>query len=71
MPDGTEMPNRGVYLEVIPDKRLVFTDAFTRAWEASDKQFMTVVLTFEDLGGRTRYTATVKHWSDADREKHE
>jgi uncharacterized protein YndB with AHSA1/START domain len=70
-PEGVEMPNRGVYLEVIPNRKLVFTDAYTRAWEPSEKPFMTVILTFEDLGGKTRYTARVVHWSVADREAHE
>jgi uncharacterized protein YndB with AHSA1/START domain len=51
-PDGTQMPNRGVYLEVIPNERLVFTDAYTSAWTPSAKPFMTVVLTFEEEGGR-------------------
>lgn len=70
-PDGNELPNRGVYLEVVQNERLVFTDAFTAAWEPSEKPFMTVILTFEDDGGRTRYTARVRHWSVADREAHE
>src|SRR3984957_13748773 len=71
-PDGTEMPNRGVYLEVVPNERLVFTDAYTRAWEPSEKPFMTGILTFEDAGdGRTKYTAVVRHWTVADREAHE
>src|SRR5438477_8974315 len=26
-PDGVDMPNRGVYLEVVPNERLVVTDA--------------------------------------------
>jgi uncharacterized protein YndB with AHSA1/START domain len=71
-PDGTEYPNRGVYLEVVPNERLVFTDAFTRAWEPSEKPFTTVILTFEDAGnGQTHYTARVRHWSVADCETHE
>jgi uncharacterized protein YndB with AHSA1/START domain len=70
-PEGQEMPNRGVYLEVVPGKRLVFTNAYTSAWEPSDKPFMTVILTFEDEGAKTRYTALVKHWTVADREMHE
>jgi uncharacterized protein YndB with AHSA1/START domain len=70
-PDGTEMPNRGVYLEVVKDERLVFTDAYTKAWEPSAKPFMTAILTFEDLGGKTRYTARVRHWTKADYETHE
>ena len=32
---------------------------------------MTVILTFEDDGGKTRYTAHVRHWTVADRETHE
>ncbi len=70
-PDGNEFPNRGVYLEVVRNERLVFTDAYVRAWEPSEKPFMTVTLSFEDEGGKTRYTAVVRHWSVADREAHE
>jgi uncharacterized protein YndB with AHSA1/START domain len=70
-PDGKEFPNRGVYLEVVKNERLVFTDAYTKAWAPSEKPFMTVVLTFEDEGGKTRYTARVQHWTVADREAHE
>ena len=70
-PDGKEMPNRGVYLEVVPNQRLVFTDAYVEAWQPSDKPFMTVILTFEAEGGKTRYTARVRHWTVADRETHE
>jgi uncharacterized protein YndB with AHSA1/START domain len=70
-PDGNEMPCLGVYLEVVPNERLVFTDAYTRAWEPSRKPFMTAILTFEDLGGKTRYTARVRHWTVEDREQHE
>jgi uncharacterized protein YndB with AHSA1/START domain len=70
-PDGNEFPNRGVYLEVVENERLVFTDAYSRAWEPSEKPFMTVALTFEAEGGKTRYTARVRHWTVADREAHE
>jgi uncharacterized protein YndB with AHSA1/START domain len=68
---GNDMPNRGVYLEVVENERLVFTDAYTRAWEPSAKPFMTVILTFDDHGGKTKYTALVRHWTVADRETHE
>lgn len=70
-PDGNEFPNRGVYLEVVKDERLVFTDAYTAAWMPSQKPFMTVILTFADEGWQTRYTARVRHWTVADREAHE
>lgn len=71
-PDGAEFPNRGVYLEVVPNERLVITDAYTKAWEPSEKPFMTLELTLADAGdGKTDYTARVRHWTVADREAHE
>ena len=70
-PDGNEFPNPGVYLEVVENERIVSTDAYTKAWEPSEKPFMTLILTFEDEAGKTRYTARVLHWAVADREMHE
>ena len=70
-PEGNEYPNRGVYLEVVENERLVFTDAYTSAWEPSEKPFMTVTLTFEDAGGgKTKYTARARHWTVEDSERH-
>lgn len=60
--DGNIMENRGVYLEVVPNERLVFTDTYTEGWKPAAEPFMTAILTFEDLGGgRTRYTAVARH----------
>ncbi len=70
-PEGELYPNQGVYLEVVPNEKLVMTDAYTEAWKPSEKPFMTAILTFEDEGGKTRYTARARHWSAADRETHE
>ena len=70
-PDGSEFPNRGVYLEVVPNEKIVATDAYTEAWQPWAKPFMTIDLTFEDVNGKTNYTARVRHWSVADREAHE
>ena len=70
-PEGNEFPNPGVFLEVVPNKRLVSTDAYTEAWVPSEKPFMTLILTFDDVGGKTRYTARARHWTVADRETHE
>lgn len=70
-PDGQEYPNRGVYLEVVKNERLVITDAYVNAWEPSEHPFMTLIVTFEDEGEKTRYTARVRHWSVEDRARHE
>ncbi len=70
-PEGQDMPNPGVYLEVVPEERLVVTDAYTSAWVPSPKPFLTVILTFADEAGGTRYTARARHWTPEDRDAHE
>lgn len=70
-PEGQEFPNDGVYLEVIPNQKLVFTDAYTEAWVPSAKPFMTGTITFEDEGSKTRYRAVVRHWTAEDKIKHQ
>lgn len=70
-PEGEEIPNRGVYLEIVPNEKLVFTDAFTEAWIPSEKPFFVGTITFEDEGGKTRYTARAGHWTKEDRDAHE
>ncbi len=70
-PEGQDMSNPGVYLEVVPEERLVVTDAYTSAWVPSPKPFLTVILTFVDEAGGTRYTARARHWTLDDRATHE
>ncbi|KKB13019.1 polyketide cyclase [Devosia geojensis] len=71
-PEGNEYPNPGVYLEVVEEEKLVFTDAYTGDWEPVEgTPFMTVILTFEDEGGKTRYTARARHWTKEKRDEHE
>ena len=69
-PDGTDMPNQGVFLEVVPNRKLVFTDAFRAGW-LPNPAFMLVIVTFEPEDGGTRYTARVRHWSEEAKAKHE
>lgn len=69
-PDGNEMPGSGVYLEVVENEKIVFTDAFTSAWIPSDKPFFVGIITFEEEGGMTRYTARARHWTAQDCETH-
>ena len=70
-PEGQEIPCPGTYLEIVPGRKLVFTDAYTGDWIPSGKPFMTAILTFEDEDGKTRYTARVRHWNREDYETHE
>jgi uncharacterized protein YndB with AHSA1/START domain len=70
-PDGIEYPNKGVYLEVVPHRKIVFTDAYSSAWQPSAKPFFTGIITFDPIGELTRYTAVCLHWTAADCEAHE
>lgn len=71
-PEGQDMLNRGVFLEVIPDERLVFTDAFASGFEPKDgAPFMVTTVELSDEAGKTRYVARARHWSTAAKEQHE
>ena len=71
-PDGERFENTGVYLEVVPLRRLVFTDAFLPGWVPSGRPFMVGEVIFQDLGdGRTDYTARAMHWNEETRKEHE
>ncbi len=70
-PEGEEFPNVGVFLELIPDRRIVFTDAFTSAWVPSEKPFFVGSIDLEPAGpGRTLYVARARHWTLEDTETH-
>ncbi|MDZ4369871.1 MAG: SRPBCC family protein [Phenylobacterium sp.] len=62
-PDGEVFENPGLYLEVVPNEKLVFTDAFTEGWvPTEDGGMMTCVLTFERRpDGKTLYLARCGH----------
>ncbi len=69
--DGAVMQNKGVYLEVIPNEKIVFTDTYSVGWKPAAEPFMTAIVTFEDIGnGRTRYTAIARHRNAAAAKTH-
>ena len=71
-PDGQEFPNAGVYLEIVPNEKIVTTDAFTEGFIPSGKPFMVAQVTFEDApGGKTRYVARAMHWNEETKQEHE
>jgi uncharacterized protein YndB with AHSA1/START domain len=76
-PDGKKLPAEpGCYLEIVANRRLVWTSALGPGYRpldpASAPWFFTAVLTFEPHGdGGCRYTATVMHSSKAHAEAHE
>jgi uncharacterized protein YndB with AHSA1/START domain len=54
--DGSEIPFRGVYREVVEPERLVLT--FEDVNDPADEKVEVLTVTFTDLGGRTRLVAT-------------
>jgi len=70
-PDGTDLPREeGVFLEVLPNEKIVFTNAFRAGWIPQDP-FMVVIVAFEKEGSGTRYTARVRHWNEETLKRHE
>ena len=72
-PDGTEHETGGVYLELVPGRKVVSTDAFREAWVPGEgTPFMVAEITFEPQpDGRTLYTARAGHWDEASKQRHE
>ena len=70
-PEGEDMPNEGIYLEVVPNEKLVITDAFRAGWMPTAAAFMVIVLTFTPEDGKTRYIARARHWTKEAAEQHE
>lgn len=70
--DGAAMDNRGVYLEIAPEEKLVFTDGYAEGWKPAPEPFMTAILLLADApGGGTTYTAIARHRSPESRMAHE
>ena len=69
-PNGERMENHGVYLEVIPGEKVVFTDAFREGWVPNGEPFFAGTVTFTKEGDKTRYTARGDHWTDEAEAKH-
>ncbi len=70
-PDGQEFPSIGCYLEIVPNERLVWTDALLPGYRPSDNPFFTAIVTLEPLGKGTRYTAMAIRRDEAGRKRHE
>jgi uncharacterized protein YndB with AHSA1/START domain len=69
-PEGEESPLVGCYLEVVPQERLVWTDALLAAFRPSENPFMTAIVTFEPRGEGTFYRAAAIHRDETTRKKH-
>lgn len=70
-PDGEEHPNEGCYLEIVPGRRLVWTDTLGPGYRPTAEPFFTAVVSMEPEGEGTRYKAIAIHGSADTRTRHE
>jgi uncharacterized protein YndB with AHSA1/START domain len=62
---GKEMGMGGIYREIVPQERLVFTELFDEAWYPGEAL---VTTTLAEQGGRTTLTSTVLYVSQETRD---
>lgn len=70
-PEGERHAYSGVFLEVVPGRRLVSTGALTEGWlpQAGEMNFVRID-TFEPEGEGTRYAAVARHWDEKAMQAH-
>jgi uncharacterized protein YndB with AHSA1/START domain len=77
-PEGQEFPNLGCYLEIIPNEKLVWTNALEPGYRPSKLDFsetcnsfaFTAILSLELHGNGTKYRATVIHGDEESCKRH-
>jgi uncharacterized protein YndB with AHSA1/START domain len=80
-PEGEEFPNNGCFLEIIPQTKLVWTNALLPGFRPStpaascgsdEANFLfTAMIELADHAGGTQYAATVIHADEAGCKKHD
>ena len=67
-PSGQELDVRGVYREIVPGSRLVYTECYENP-QAGNPEWLTTI-TFEDVEGGTQLTHAILHRSREVRDGH-
>lgn len=70
-PAGERHDNAGCYLEIVENRRLVFTDGLGPGYRPKDSGFMTASIIIEPAGKGSRYVAIAMHKDEAGRKTHE
>jgi uncharacterized protein YndB with AHSA1/START domain len=75
-PEGQEFPNVGCYLEIVPNRKLVWTGALEPGYrpkrDAASQPFLfTAIIELEPVEGGTQYRATVMHSDEEGCKKHD
>ena len=69
-PEGSDHPGEGCYLEIVENRKLVWTDCLLPGYRPGLKPFMTAMILLEPSGKGTRYTAVAMHSSREGLESH-
>ncbi len=69
-PQGERFENLGCFLELVPDRKLVFTDALLPGFRPAPTPFFTAFLFLEPVEGGTRYIAIARHGKPETVEQH-
>jgi uncharacterized protein YndB with AHSA1/START domain len=77
-PEGQDFPNLGCYLEIIPNEKLIWTNALQPGFrpaklepnENNNAFAFTAILSLIPDGKRTKYTATVIHSDEESCQRH-
>ncbi len=70
-PEGKELPMNGCYLEVVENRKLVWTDTMLGGYRPSERPFFTAIVTFEPRGKGTKYRVVALQKDEAGRKQHE
>ena len=69
-PEGDKHYNTGCYLEIVENRKLVWTDAMLTGYRPAAKPFLTAFILLEPQNGGTLYTAIARHATEADCQNH-
>lgn len=69
-PEGEESTILGCFLEIVPEQRLIWTDALLPGYRPSENPFLTAIIEMEPKGTGTHYRATAVHRDPETRERH-
>ena len=75
-PNGEVSDGVGVFLEAVPEERLVFTNAYRSGWipsvPPSETPLRTMIIEMSrEENNKTRYVARALHWTEQARKQHE
>jgi uncharacterized protein YndB with AHSA1/START domain len=70
-PEGERFNNMGCVLELIPNRKIVITDALHAGFRPSAEPFFSAIVTMEPHADGTKYTAIARHGTADNRKKHE